>query len=164
MNVGEITINAEASNSIGNDTPTTIDQISKELDSIAWRYTKTEKKIEFRFPARPFTGRCVARLHGDHNLLMLVTFGFFVPDHGRLAVQSLMNRLNWNLLAGNFEMDEADGEVRLRYTYPLVNGLCDAERAVASIRHLCSIATEYAPELLQTIPPFTTASSCSESA
>jgi len=140
---------------INNETNTThepvtaLESIAAEFDTIDWKYTQTAKKLEFRFPAKPFTGWCVARIHGENFLLVGVTLGLFVPEQARPTVLSLMNRHNWDLLMGNLEMDEEDGEVRLRYTYPLIAGRLDGERAVGTIMQLCSLAKDLAPELLQ---------------
>jgi hypothetical protein len=110
---------------------TALESIAVELDTVEWKYTKSDKTVEFRFPAKPFTGQ-------------------------------LMNRENWDLMMGNLEMDEEDGEVRFRYTYPLVAGQLDGERAVESIMQLCSLSTKLAPELLQASADST--KSCTNSA
>ena len=132
-----------------NESLTPLEAIAAEFDAIDWNYTITAKELQFYFPARPFTGRCVARVHGDQFVLILITLGLFVPEPARPTVVHFANRRNWNLLMGNLEMDEEDGEVRLRYTYPLVAGRLDGERAVGSIMQLCSIAGDVGPELLQ---------------
>jgi hypothetical protein len=141
---------------------TALESIAVELDTVEWKYTKSDKTVEFRFPAKPFTGQCVVRVCGDHCVLILVTLGLFVPETARPAMRRLMNRENWDLMMGNLEMDEEDGEVRFRYTYPLVAGQLDGERAVESIMQLCSLSTKLAPELLQASADST--KSCTNSA
>ncbi len=120
-----------------------LEQFAAALDAVEWKYSKTEKRIEFRFPIGP----CIARgftsvaMNGGY-LLIFASIGLFIPEQKRSDALKILNRLNWKMAMANYEMDESDGEIRIRTAYPLGNGQFDADRAVETMLHLCATADD----------------------
>ncbi len=55
---------------------------------------------------------------GESNILALTTHSFRAPKSKRSRILDILNRLNFDLAFGNFELDSNSGEVRFRVGYP----------------------------------------------
>jgi len=67
----------------------------------------------------------------DDKFLLFFTCPLNTDENERAEMRILLNRINYNLLCGSFEMDERDGEIRFRYTVDCDN--CPPSQEV--IRH-----------------------------
>ncbi len=56
---------------------------------------------------------------GGPSFLCFALYDFTVPAPRRPLCADLINRINYEALLGNFEMDVDDGELRFRVTFPL---------------------------------------------
>jgi len=57
------------------------------------------------------------------RLMTCTMYPIYVPEHRRPAAAEALNRINYALLYGNFEMDMADGEIRFRTTMESDHGI-----------------------------------------
>ncbi len=57
-------------------------------------------------------------LLGESNFIALTTHTFRAPKSKRTRILDILNRINYDLAFGNFELDNDDGEVRFRVGYP----------------------------------------------
>lgn len=93
--------------------------ITRFLESDNWKYVLDEKReviksgmgiegkmkrVDILFDLR------------DDKYLLYFTCPLSVDEAERPQMRELMNRINYDLMFGGFEMDERDGEVRFRYS------------------------------------------------
>lgn len=87
-------------------------------------------------PVRDRAMRFTAILYDVHDCFVCSSvFPFDVPAERRGVVAELLNRLNWRNVCGCWEMDAADGEVRLRTSVPVRHSPLTVELA----RDVCHI-------------------------
>lgn len=79
------------------------------------RYSRFEDRagVQFVMSLRQATFLCTFDVEGC-ILKGFAVLGAHAPAERRDAVLGLLNRINWRIAMGNFEMDPDDGEVRLR--------------------------------------------------
>ena len=113
-----------------------VDIICKYLDSMNIQYELDEKKRDFQFIVpideafkKYYSGICVR----ERNILMYAILPFQCPEDHRQAVVEYLNRVNYELVFGNFEMDMSSGEIRLRHSYMTEAFACDSENAYPAI-------------------------------
>jgi len=74
--------------------------------------------------------RMVLGARGDGpTFLCFALYDFSVPKERRESVCALINLVNYTILLGCFEMDQEDGELRYRLTFPL-DGVEIADRQI----------------------------------
>ena len=64
---------------------------------------------------------------------MYAILPFQCPEDRRQALAEYLNRVNYDLVFGNYEMDMSSGEIRLRLNYMTDSFLCDVEWAYQTI-------------------------------
>ncbi|MDK9699845.1 MAG: YbjN domain-containing protein [bacterium] len=57
-------------------------------------------------------------LLGENNFIAVTVTPFRTPKSRRMRVIEMLNRINFDLAFGNFEMDREDGEIRFRAGFP----------------------------------------------
>lgn len=62
------------------------------------------------------TYKCVIDVREEQCFFLFYSIitDFFVPEHKRTEISILLNRINHELMIGNFEMDSRDGEIRYK--------------------------------------------------
>ena len=113
-----------------------VDIICKYLDSMNIQYELDEKNRDFQFVVpideafkKYYSGICVR----ERYILMYAILPFQCPEDRRQALAEYLNRVNYDLVFGNYEMDMSSGEIRLRLNYMTDGFLCDVEWAYQTI-------------------------------
>ena len=113
-----------------------VDIICKYLDSMNIQYELDEKRRDFQFVVpideafkKYYSGICVR----ERYILMYAILPFQCPEDRRQALAEYLNRVNYDLVFGNYEMDMSSGEIRLRLNYMTDGFLCDVEWAYQTI-------------------------------
>ena len=113
-----------------------VDIICKYLDSMNIQYELDEKNHDFQFVVpideafkKYYSGICVR----ERYILMYAILPFQCPEDRRQALAEYLNRVNYDLVFGNYEMDMSSGEIRLRLNYMTDGFLCDVEWAYQTI-------------------------------
>lgn len=100
--------------------------ITTYLDSDDWKYTFDEE-YETLFMGLEVECKLKSiRIYFDlreTSYLVYAQCPLKVDEGERAQMRELLNRINYDLLHGNFEMDESDGEVRFRYSVDCENRL-----------------------------------------
>ena len=109
-----------------------VDIIGKYLDSMNIQYELDEKKCDFQFVVpidesfkKYYSGICVR----ERNILMYAILPFQCPEDRRQAVAEYLNRVNYDLVCGNFEMDMSTGELRFRQCHRTSTFILEKEEA-----------------------------------
>ncbi len=87
------------------------------LEEDNWYPQKVEDKYAYRmyYHGKNAELRCFASIRADlEQFIFYAITTVRVPSEVRPAVAEFINRANYNLRIGNFEMDYADGEVRFK--------------------------------------------------
>src|SRR5438552_6905781 len=63
----------------------------------------------------------VRLLEVNECFVCMAMFPIRTPDAARPAMAELLERFNWDLVIGNWEMDWSNGEVRYRTSVPMRN-------------------------------------------
>lgn len=88
------------------------------LDNDNWHYDFDEANEVIRcgvsLKCKLQSTRLIIDLWED-KYLVFATISLHVEEENRAEMARLLNMINYNLPFGNFEMDEADGEVRFRF-------------------------------------------------
>lgn len=87
----------------------------------------------------------------DDKYLLYTTFPLNCDTDERDEVRDLMNRINYGLMFGCFEMDDRDGEIRLRYPVDCDNQLPSPEVIKHSVYRSCATAMKYGNAFVQVI-------------
>lgn len=131
-----------------------LEQFTAALDEADWKYSRTEDRIESGFHAGPCIVRLVAYVTGDgEELIFFASFGLLIPEVRHSDALQLLNRLNWKMAVGNYEMDERDGEIRIRSSYPLSEGRLDGSRAFDVMMNLCACASRDVSKFVELLSP-----------
>lgn len=97
------------------------DRVAGYLDANDWRYNSDSERGFFSMSCRikDASVRVIVDVYESDDWRRILTFSIypiFVPENRRTAVLEALNRINHSLVYGNFEMDPADGEIRVRTT------------------------------------------------
>jgi hypothetical protein len=98
---------------------TLFERVSDYLTAKDWSFTAFPDKEYFSFGLRLTSGTTrvivdVAESPSWGRVLVYSIYPNFVPPNRRAAVSEAINRVNYSLLFGSFEMDMKDGEIRVR--------------------------------------------------
>jgi hypothetical protein len=91
--------------------------VEEYLNENNWQFSQTEDSSLFMFGISVENGNFQCYLEvdtEDKNFLFCSICGSNVPIGKRSEILDLINRINYKLLIGNFEMDSEDGEIRYR--------------------------------------------------
>jgi hypothetical protein len=91
--------------------------VADVLAEMEWPHAPDEEADRLLIPVRGESGiwEChVIVLDDEREVLVLSMLPVDVPPERRAAVAEAINRANYGLRLGNFEMDHDDGEVRFR--------------------------------------------------
>ncbi len=91
--------------------------VGQFLEEDGWYPQRVEDKYAYRMYYHGKNGelRCFAQIRADlEQFLFYAIATVNVPEEVRPAAAEFINRANYNLRIGNFEMDYADGEVRFK--------------------------------------------------
>lgn len=100
----------------------------------------------------PVSGRngtyaCVVNV-ADAILRVYSVIGCHAPEEKRGAMVELLNRVNWHLVIGNFELDAADGEIRFRTALDARGGELTDEMVECTIRANLATVDRYHPAIM----------------
>ena len=84
----------------------------------------------------------------DAILRVYATVGCHAPEQKRAVAAELLNRINWRLVVGNFEMDVADGEIRYRTTLDARGGELTDEMVECTIRTNLTTIDRFYPAIM----------------
>ena len=82
-------------------------------------------RIDLGPPQEPVSDLVIGIDAATRMLLFLANFAPAVADANREGVMRYLNEANWNLMLGNFEMNDESGAVRYRSTLPFGRGELD---------------------------------------
>lgn len=91
--------------------------VKEYLKKNEWHFSQVKDKDVFLFGIAGVNGsfQCIADINEEeHKFLFFSVCGANSPLEKRETILGLLNRINYNLLIGNFEMDFEDGEIRYR--------------------------------------------------
>lgn len=118
---------------------TLFDQVAGYLDANDWSYSSYQEQKYFSMCSRLMAGsvRNIVDVYEEDDWRRVLVFSIlpnFVPEHRRAAVLESINRINYQTIYGNFEMDQKDGEIRVRTVVESDIPISDAmiERALNS--------------------------------
>ena len=133
----EIEMPKQTKNTVATDVAATpapgkplFERVAGYLDANDWRYTADQEKGYFSMGCRikETSVRVFIDVHESDAWNRVVAFSIypvFVPENRRNTVVDALNRINYQLACGNFEMDPEDGELRFRTTVESGKGLDD---------------------------------------
>ncbi|MFW6114563.1 MAG: YbjN domain-containing protein [bacterium] len=108
------------------------------------------RTIQFFIPAGRATHLCLCNV-GDCVLRAFVVVGPHASPERRASVTDLVNRINWSITMGNFEIDPSDGEIRFRmFRDARFDELTD-EAIEATIGQMLSCVEHFYPALMSVI-------------
>ena len=93
-------------------------------------FTKTEDGPWFCVPFKCKYGliRVFACTRQEYSqYVFTANLPLFIPQDKRQQIASLLTRLNWNIVIGNFEMDFKDGELRYRSAIKIYDSMSDED-------------------------------------
>lgn len=115
------------------------DRVAGYLDSTDWHYDSVHDKNYFDLRARIRDTHVrvildVFETEEWQRVLSLAIYPVFVPEARRQATLEAINRINFQMIYGSFEMDMEDGQVRVRTIVEAERDLPDPmiERAMHS--------------------------------
>lgn len=82
-------------------------------------------------------------------LLFLSVLPVRVPANKQLDVLDYLNRINWEIAVGNFEMEPSDGEVRFRTSIDCADGEMTLRMIAVLLYRNLMICDRYLPGLFQ---------------
>lgn len=94
-----------------------LDIIKGYLDKQEWKYSKSEQAnvLVFGIGGKNGSFQCIAHLIEEHHRFLFISIcGSNTPPNKRNDMVMLLNRINYDLVVGNFEMGSSDGEIRFR--------------------------------------------------
>ena len=116
--------------------------LRRVLAEIDWETTPDEGgttyRIDFGPPHVPVSDLIAAIDPDAECFLLLVNISPVVPAEQRDEVARHINRVNWDLMIGNFEMNHDDGQVRFRSSVDFSGG----ELKETTLRRTILIAME----------------------
>ncbi len=100
---------------------TLFDRMGGYLDANDWGYSADTERgcYSMRCKFKEVTARVLIDVFeaDDWRRIMIFSiYPIFVPEIRRPSVLEALNRINYSLVYGNFEIDMADGEIRFRTT------------------------------------------------
>ncbi len=129
-------------------------QIKSFLDNMAWKYTYDEEERIFKFGIR------MQNALGDLKIIIVLrkkNYSTYIALNNKADAESFsrvsefINRINYGLLNGNFEMDYSDGEIRYK-SFVDISGSSVSDEVVAnSIIVPVFMVKRYGEELLRVI-------------
>lgn len=95
------------------------DRVAGYLDANDWHYSANQDKnfFDMRSRIKDASVRVIIDLFEEQDwqrILVYSVFPVFVPENRRAAALDAINRINFQMIYGNLEMDLADGEIRVR--------------------------------------------------
>ncbi|MFN0049693.1 MAG: YbjN domain-containing protein [Cytophagales bacterium] len=87
------------------------------LLSQGWQYSQPDTKNTFLFGLTLEKGKFQCYLQVDEEEFSLSFYSFIgvnCPENKLIALSELLNRINYEVFLGNFEMDFTDGEIRFK--------------------------------------------------
>jgi hypothetical protein len=111
---------------VGENVVRAIVTMHRVLASIGWDPGKEDSSmtvvVDFGPPHRPISGVVIEIEPRAECLIATFEFGGYAESGTRDEVARFATRANWELLAGNFELDLDSGEVRFRSSVPFTGG------------------------------------------
>ncbi len=102
-----------------------IEEVIKLIEKNQWTYNLEADKpvIHTGVTGKSGQWKCAAVVGGNgEHVLFLSIFPGIVPANRRAACSELLNRINFGLTHGCFELDFDDGEIRYRTCVPVLEG------------------------------------------
>lgn len=93
----------------------------------------------------------------DDKFLLFMTFPLGTDEDERPEMCVLLNRINYNLMFGNFEMDSRDGEVRFRMSVDCDNCLPSQEVIRHAVYRSAATCSKYGNAIVQVMMGFASA-------
>ena len=93
----------------------------------------------------------------DDKYLVFMSYPLGADEEDRAAMADLLNRINYTLMFGCFEMDTRDGEVRFRLAIDCEDSLPSREIVKNSIMRPASSCQKYGNAIVQVIMGMATA-------
>lgn len=100
----------------------------------------------------------------DDKYMLFMTFPLGTDEAERTDMVVLLNRINYNLMFGNFEMDHRDGEVRFRMSVDCDNCLPSPEVIKHSLYRAAATCEKYGDAVVQVTMGFASGNEAYESA
>lgn len=128
--------------------------ITDYLDADDWNYLLDEQKelirMELRIRSRMQKVDILMDLRDD-KYVVFMTYPLGVDPEDRPAVADLLNRINYSLLFGCFEMDSTDGTVRFRLAVDCADSLPSREIVKNSLLRPASSCQKYGNAIVRVI-------------
>lgn len=141
--------------------------ITRFLDRDDWKYKLDEEKEVIRLGLTIHNKMkrvdIVFDLRDDKYLLFF-TCPLSVDEAERPEMRDLLNRINYGVMFGNFEMDDRDGEIRFRYAVDCDNQLPSQEIIEHSLYRSASTLEKYGDAIVQVLMGFATGKEAYEKA
>lgn len=94
-----------------------LEKVTDFLKKRDWSYTPSKVSGVLFFPVYGVNGifNCIVDVSDSDNFFLFVTFnGTTCPSDDRVRFAELLNRINFNLKFGNFELGMESGEIKFR--------------------------------------------------
>lgn len=130
------------------------DVLCTTLTKDGWEFTYDEKNEIVRLDIRGVNSDFYSFLIVDEeqeSLLCNTHINQKIPFAKRIAVCEFMNRINYELASGNFEMDMDDGEIRYRTYLDLAGSEASKEQILNLIWNGAQSFDSYYPGFIQLI-------------
>ncbi len=109
-----------------------IEDLVELIEKQEWAYTRENDKpvLQMTLTGKNGHWRCIVIAgRNEEHATFLSIFPCIVPASRRSACGELINRINFGLTHGCFELDIDDGELRFRTCIPVLNGHLPPEAA-----------------------------------
>ena len=124
--------------------------VAKFLDSQGWSFTRLAGSDDLRWMFQGEHGQwpCVARLREAQAQLMFYSvFPEAVPQAARVDMATLLTRLNYGLIVGNFELGLDDGALRYKTSLDVEGQALTQALVRTLVLHNLLTMDEYLPQL-----------------
>ncbi len=128
--------------------------VASFLQANALKYERLDEQlIRLRFQSRG--GHWIGLIHTNEADGLCAIYSVLptaVPVHQRREISEYLMHINYDLVYGSFEMDQADGEVRFRTTMFNGHALTSSVFGMIFAEHL-KVMEQYLPDIQQMIQP-----------
>lgn len=100
----------------------------------------------------------------DDKYLLYFTCPLNVDEDERAEMRDLLNRINYGLMFGCFEMDDRDGEIRMRYAVDCDNQVLSQEVVKHSLYRSATTFIKYGDAIVQVLMGMATGKEAYEAA
>lgn len=130
--------------------PAPLQILCRHFDEHSVNYRVEPDRVTLRMDSGNAVHKCIFRVtHRDEVFSIFVHYPVMVKADRRGSVAELINRANFGICLGKFEMDMADGEVRFHLSHLMQDQQLEEETIKKLFCAALTTADRYFPALMQ---------------